>query len=776
MLPTKLPRLGVSFARLALVLGLFATSSAETPASVSLTHSELTAEQASAELRQSWTEFLTQTPATPAARALALTEAQMPEPQRTSLALSSTVSFQEPEEVWSVDGTLSVTLVGMKTHNRIGDDPVYLRSYNGKLVGPTLRARPGDTLRVTLKNDFAPEPIQPGEMNTLHGFNVMNLHTHGLHVSPAGISDNVLLEVAPQSTQEYEIVIPRDHPAGTFWYHTHRHGSTAAQVSSGMAGVIIITGGMDNVPEIAKARERVIVFQQIAYLYKNCFTPKDAAGKPTGPTVCYDLPYGVIEQEYENRIFPPGSWEALGRFTTINGIKLPVFRVRPGAVERWRFVHAGVRESIRARLERAPTAGSSIPETIPLNEIAVDGLSLGKIAPRTEIELWPGYRSDVLVQFPNISAGEYLLVDEASPAERSLDGIAESRKYLARVIVEGAPEPMALPSSAQLASFRLPSIPVDTKNMNPQAVTYGIIVKNNVTTFNINGQPFGMDHARELTLGQVDDWTLKSENVINGVPRAISHPHHIHVNPFEVYSIKDDKGIEQLTEPVWHDTIIVHGGWTVKARSRNEVFTGLFVQHCHILDHEDQGMMELVEIKPPVGKEQSAANRTAAENPWLRVQQPFAAPALALPDSTGELRSLAEFRGRPTVLFFFKGAGCPHCTEQVALFALRAAEFRRAGINLVGVTSDAADMLAAAQQNTPTPFLIVSDAADRAFRDYGCFSGEPLHGAFVLDAAGAVRWKTIGAAPFMAVDTLLAEAVRLQTNPIPVAAVTAALP
>lgn len=744
-----------------LVLGGFSTASAEVAAVLSAPAPKLTPSQARAELREAVTDFFTRELPDELARPRALLgvpEAELAAPERKSLAAATTVSFQQPEEIWSADGRLSVTLVGMKARNYIGDDPVYLRSYNGKLVGPTLRAKAGDTLRITLRNDFAPEADHPGEMNTLHAFNTMNLHTHGLHVSPSGISDNVLLDVPPQATQDYEIAIPKDHPAGTFWYHTHRHGSTAAQVASGMAGALIIAGGMDDVPEIAKARERVLVFQQIAYLYKNCFTDKAADGKET--KVCYDLPYGVIEAEYENRIFPPGSWDKLGRHTTINGIELPVFRVRPGSVERWRMVHAGVRESIKVRLELAATAGQPDATTIALHEIAVDGLSLGKLAPQQTVELWPGYRSDVLVQFP-AAPGEYLLIDEASTA--SLDGTPESRKYLGRVIVEGDPNPMPLPQSAQIAQYRLPSIPADKVNGPPQDVTYGILVKDGATTFNVNGRPFSMERARELKLGDTAEWTIRSENVINGKPAAISHPHHIHVNPFEVYSILDDKGVEQLKAPVWRDTVIINGGWTVKARTRYETFAGLFVQHCHILDHEDQGMMELVEITDPAPP--AAGTTTTAHppsgNPSLRLAQAFAAPGWELPDATGKRRKLDEFLGRPTVLVFFKGEGCLHCAEQIALLRKRAKVFENLGAKLVAVSTDDVTTLAAALESAPTPFLMVSDAEKAVFRAYGCGDDATLHGTFVLDAAGAVRWKTTGATPFMAIDNVIAEVARL---------------
>ncbi|TWU10080.1 multicopper oxidase domain-containing protein [Allorhodopirellula heiligendammensis] len=165
-----------------------------------------------------------------------------------------------------------------------------LRSYEGRPVGPTLRVKPGEILRVRLKNQLPPEdPSEhPDDINTPHEFNTTNLHTHGLHVSPVGNGDNVLLSVGPGEEFIYEITVPEDHVAGTFWYHAHRHGSTAIQVSSGMAGALIVDspendpGAVDNVPGIKQADERICVFQQISYAPpKYAFTLLEAMDNPS---------------------------------------------------------------------------------------------------------------------------------------------------------------------------------------------------------------------------------------------------------------------------------------------------------------------------------------------------------------------------------------------------------------------------------------------------------------------------------------------------------------
>src|SRR5271165_5825922 len=131
-----------------------------------------------------------------------------------------------------------------------GEDPVELRSYGGCHAGPTIEILPGNTLHVDLINGFSRDDpscatTPPWGLSLPTGvgcFNTVNLHTHGLHVSPAGNSDNVLLSIAPQTEFPYEYNIPGDHPAGTFWYHAHRHGSTAVQVASGASGILVIRG------------------------------------------------------------------------------------------------------------------------------------------------------------------------------------------------------------------------------------------------------------------------------------------------------------------------------------------------------------------------------------------------------------------------------------------------------------------------------------------------------------------------------------------------------
>ena len=181
--------------------------------------------------------------------------------------------FPEPETRSSspATGRLTTELTVRFTDLDIpGVGRVTTRTYEGTVPGPTLRVHPGDSLEITQINAL---PANGGakhqEMNVPHHFNSFNLHAHGMHVDPAGESDNVFRVFEPAAapgattTHRSRIDVPAGHPAGTFWYHPHHHGSTATQVLGGMAGVLIVDGDVDEVPEIAAAREVVVCISEL---------------------------------------------------------------------------------------------------------------------------------------------------------------------------------------------------------------------------------------------------------------------------------------------------------------------------------------------------------------------------------------------------------------------------------------------------------------------------------------------------------------------------------
>jgi FtsP/CotA-like multicopper oxidase with cupredoxin domain len=517
--------------------------------------------------------------------------------------------FKNIQKLESSKGELVFGLTLDYTTSTIGGDTTYLRTYNKALVGPTLVARPGDTLRVRLENKLdcpagqvctcMPDPCAGGKeaapavhmhSNVVAGapspgvFNTTNLHTHGLHVSPSCNSDNVFVDVKPGCRFAFEFKIPKNHPAGTFWYHPHVHGSTAVQVSSGAEGALIIRGDFDQVPGIRGAGEDIVLFQQIPY---KCNFADAADWK------CNPGQRGVVEDFAQQ--FGPRTWLASGRFTTVNGLVQPVIKMRPEEVRRWRLIHGGVRERLVVAVGQKAGDGFT-PLSGWLNLIALDGLPTGDVKTVGSVKLDPGYRADVMARAPKTPGTYYLLDEPSAPLLTALDVDAkeaaeavpelEPRKVLAVIVVEGTPcsdrsNPChtSLPAPENLRAFRLPSVTDDEiKGRLPQKVYFDI----SGGKFKVCDKEFDPKmEPRKLEFGKADEWIVGSSNVAG-------HPFHIHVNPFEV--------IEPSGERYWKDTLFVDKGTTVKLRTRYETFDGDFVLHCHILDHEDQGMMETVRI------------------------------------------------------------------------------------------------------------------------------------------------------------------------------------
>lgn len=450
---------------------------------------------------------------------------------------SGVTHFTQPEVRRSMHGFLNTQLRVAFANNTLNGQPLPPnRSYEGGLTGPTFRIKAGDRMKVYLYNQLPPEQGECGPPNTENCPNTTNLHTHGLHISPTGNSDNVLLEIPPGNDLQFQFDIPDHHHAGTFWYHAHRHGSTASQLREGMAGALIIEGDIDQVPEIKVARDQVFLFQQLRIPFDN---PEN------------QLP------------------------TTINGLLEPVLTLQPGEVQRWRLIHAGIDELLTIELVNE----EGVPQD--LHVIAIDGITLGKIDTSKEVFLAPGYRADVLIKAG--PTGTYRLKKKME--EVGLNGKQEAEQLLANIQVMGPRLNMSLPSNRELRPLA-PFRPITDQELTDPPNQPELVFDIANGQFMIDGKEF--DHTRvdrTMTLNGVQEWTLSSKNG--------SHPFHIHVNPFQVVKING-----KPVDPVWRDTILVRSNppVTVTMRTRYEVFTGKYVLHCHNLVHEDRGMMQLIEI------------------------------------------------------------------------------------------------------------------------------------------------------------------------------------
>jgi FtsP/CotA-like multicopper oxidase with cupredoxin domain len=550
--------------------------------------------------------------------------------------------FQNPPEYRAKDGTLQHDLIVKftdPTQVKLANCGLTIRSFNGQLVGPTLRMLPGDTIKLLLKNQLPTETAaeiqaQFNDQNNVahiitkpHSYNTTNLHFHGLHVSPSSkvvdgkivASDDVLIAVPPKTDQQYEVVLPKDHPAGTFWYHPHAHGSTAIQVGSGMAGALIIDDEPGTLPPSLAAasspeHEKIMVFQSILY---------DTNGQVTTIASFFPSPSPATPNNCKGS---EGTWDCSRRMTTINGQIIPIIHMRPGEVQRWRMVDASFRESIELQLDDTP-----------LNEIALDGIYMDHIdiwnVDTNPLDLEPGYRSDVLVQakpctgsqglrngqfsllmnavrMPKVAAMPppgscvYGLWNRAAAPSQSLRGGQQRENLLAIVEVDGPPvTDMSLPTATEMAAVRknvnLPVGSIQPQVTGVQQVTFklGQDPAGAKNYFQVNYGAFDPDNVRRLLLNATEQWnitTVGDPTNFNGIP-PLPHVFHIHVNPFQ-YSRSDPGG---KSEWVWKDTLLIppgNGNNSINVYTTYKDFTGQFVMHCHILDHEDLGMMEVDEV------------------------------------------------------------------------------------------------------------------------------------------------------------------------------------
>lgn len=481
----------------------------------------------------------------------------LPNPVGTPIPIRQ--PFQEPDEA----GKGPINLVVAPKVFTYNDKDYALRTYNGKLVGPTMRITPGQTLNVNLTNNLSSK-FSTDEKT--------NLHTHGLHASPKAPQDNPLAVIQPDggtSGDYYHIVIPTNQWTGTQWYHPHWHGNTAIQVANGMTGALIVEDDPAKLPPALKdAKEKIFLFQQILV--------DDAIGQPLRAKITASG--------------KPVSTDGIP--VLINGQSQPVLTMQPGEVQRWRFIDGdGTFEQLNLVLEGHD-----------LHEIALDGMYTGTIdtwkaaaqigQSSQAVVLNSGNRSDVLIQAQACGKPEctYKLIDQAT-ADNETDQI------LATLVVKGDAKPMTLPTAAEMAALKS-QVDIPTTDA-PAVQTATLMVGSDVCKGGkdcVDGVTWNKEETpRPMPIGEVQKWKVSANT-------TFSHPFHIHVNPFQTTR----NGPDGKLETVWLDTVSVSLDKPVELYIRNEdvlgapIADGVSVLHCHILAHEDAGMMQSIKFNPSV--------------------------------------------------------------------------------------------------------------------------------------------------------------------------------
>ncbi len=378
--------------------------------------------------------------------------------------------------------------------------------------------------------------VRPGDVVRLRLVNGLdeetNLHTHGLSVSPLGNSDNVFLHVRPGGVQHYEIRVPSSHAPGLYWYHPHAHGRSDDQVRNGMAGALIVEGLLDPFPDLRDLREHVLLL-------------KDA-----------QLGGGnVVHREIGD-----------DAMRTVNGALNPTITLRPGETQLWRIGNVGADLYYLLTLDGHR-----------FYEVARDGHRLARLVPQQRLLLPPGAREEVLVQAAG--PGTYRL--RTAGFDTGPQGNHYPGAMLATVRVEGAAvPPLALPERL------LPVADLRRRITDRRTIVFSESADGD--TFFVDGRTFDPNRTdTRVKLGAIEEWTIRNES-------GELHDFHIHQTHFQVTEVN---GAPQLFDG-YQDIVNVplHGEVKVIIPFTDPVIVGRFVYHCHVLAHEDKGMMATIMV------------------------------------------------------------------------------------------------------------------------------------------------------------------------------------
>jgi FtsP/CotA-like multicopper oxidase with cupredoxin domain len=447
-------------------------------------------------------------------------------------------TFVEPAEIVSQNGELHATFNVADSTVQVAGKSLRTLAYNNMYMPPVLRVKPGDTIYLNLNNESG-EPT--------------NEHYHGLNVAPrinpdATVSDNILVQADPGAQVNYKIEIPPTHNPGLYWYHAHLHGAAERQVMGGLSGGLVIDGILDPFPELAGIKERM-------------FLLKDVQITPQGT-----LPDDIDPGADSNR--------------TINGQSSPTLTLGQNQLQFWRFANIG-----------ADMYYKLVLDDHVFYELARDGNRHNKLVESRELLLPPGSRSEVLVRGGR--PGQYKL--HTLEVNTGPDGDDYAASDLATVVVnpsaaQGLPLPTRFPA---VEDFR--TLPVAKE----RTVTFSEDTSNN-TFFMDSGagaaqfSPNRVDST--IQSGTVEEWT------INNVT-AEWHVFHIHQTDFQVVEVngipQDFIGHQDNVNVPYQTAGGPPGSVKIRIDFRDPNIVGKFVYHCHILEHEDGGMMSIAEVVSP---------------------------------------------------------------------------------------------------------------------------------------------------------------------------------
>jgi FtsP/CotA-like multicopper oxidase with cupredoxin domain len=534
----------------------------------------------------------------------------------------------DPPELRSSNGSLKIEL-HFKGETTADGRQLFCYVYNGVAESPTLRLHPGDELTLTLFNDAEAPHSAPASPSAVHSHHASasssigctpdnpmtslstNLHFHGMTIPPVCHQDDVLHTVLqPHGPSfEYKIRIPEDALPGLYWYHPHVHGFTNRQVLGGASGAIIIEGLEQRNPLAAGLPERVLVVRDQDLLHPDA-EPVASPGMPP-PRVIRDAEGDILNTGTD------GGKPA--KDLSLNYVPVPfpaytpaTLTIAPGKTQFWRLLNASAITYLDLQL-----LVDNRPQL--LGVVAMDGAPLPPNPETHRAILWMSH-----ILLPPAGRAEFLIkgIPEGAKASfitRNVDtgpaGENDPTRPLATLLVR---------SDAPAAASLMPALSPETEHaLPPERPWLGSVAPaherklyfteepsnpsdpNSPTVFfiTVDGQtPKPFDPSSEVPnlvaqQGDVEDWVIENRT------REL-HAFHIHQTHF----LLTEWNSVPLDESILRDTINV-GYWdghssqfpSVKLRIdfRDPGLIGTFVYHCHLLEHEDGGMMGTIRVDPP---------------------------------------------------------------------------------------------------------------------------------------------------------------------------------
>ncbi len=496
-------------------------------------------------------------------------------------------TISNPPELRSEHGKLELSLHLKYQQTLVGQGPPrYCYITDDGLESPTLRVFPGDKLIIHLHNDLPPWRDYRAPAHQMKAVSqdddcaatrmdpsFTNLHFHGMTIPPVCHQDDVIRTAIPAGHEfDYRVTIPQDEPPGLYWYHPHPHGYGERQVQGGASGALIVEGLEDVIPSVRNLPEWVIVLRD----------QQRTDPAPNGPAV--------------------PAWDISANFVPVTFSKRQpaILKTDPSQKELWRLVNAGADTIFNIQVL---TDG----EAQPLQMIAVDGVpvTLAKMSPAlTSFLLAPGARAEFVVTTP--AAGESgQLITQAW--DTGPQGDNDTKRVIAEIVNSGSSDSQE--NSAEPAPARPWTSPKATatatvhrrlyfsqQSANPQdpdnfVLYYVTVVGQAPKSYKMGAPPNILVHR-----GDVEDWTVENRS-------PEDHVFHIHQIHFQVLEVDG----RPFNDPTLRDTVDVpywngEGPYpSVKLRMDfgDPNIVGSFLYHCHILKHEDMGMMGSIEVLPP---------------------------------------------------------------------------------------------------------------------------------------------------------------------------------